>query len=145
MPALGRLLTIPRRGLRTRDALRTESRNASDLVRQHKDLLDSIVRGSKNETAPSRCGLRYPRARQQDPSASASGRDRIDHRDEKVPPPFGVPANHVKRRLQARFLKSANDQVLSRWVSIACFAQTCRVLRRLGWLAHPQATPFPSG
>ena len=55
------------------------------------------------------CGTR---ARQQDPSASASGRDRIDHRDDKVPPPFGVPANHVKRRVQARFLKSAKRSSL---------------------------------
>ena len=85
------------------------------------------------------------RARPQDPSTSASGRDRIDHRDDKVPPPFGVPANHVKRRVQARFLKSAKRSSLKSLGLNSAFRAHVPRVRRLGWLARPQATPFPSG
>ena len=65
--------------------------------------------------------------------------------DDKVPPLFGVPANHAKSRVQARFLKSTKRSSLKSRVSIARFAPTCPVFRRLVWLARPKATQFPSG
>jgi hypothetical protein len=76
------------------------------VLRQQKDLLDSIVRGLKNEAAQADGGIRRPGSATGS-ECSASRRDRIEARDDKVLPLFGVPANHVKGRVQARFLKSA--------------------------------------
>jgi hypothetical protein len=96
MPIIGRLLTIPRGRLeRGTGLVRTEAETPPMCYGSKTTYRTASWEGSKNEAVQADEGLWRPGSAQ-DPSASASRRDRMEDRDDKILPLFRVPANHTK-------------------------------------------------